>query len=218
MYLVVYDFCRGIRFLYKTGQLSYEDYKQYSKWDERFGIGDKMDAWNARFVEGKKKFDAWEQEHEVSRRMLAMLRTAWLVEQQQQTSLKQRTKSSRYRIVQYGYDGMAWLNRMLTALWNAIKGGGNSPLRQVLRGIRMEILSEWRVQEMGPRMGSALLALITVSMVGAMFAIAPKLLGALAINWICDLAHVGDGIWDSLLVPLGRMETKGRRLIRSRGG
>lgn len=82
MYLTAYDFFHGIWFMYKTGQLSYEYYKQYSKLDDRFGIGEKIDAWNARFQEGKRKFDQWEQQNEIGRRTLATLRTAWLVEEQ----------------------------------------------------------------------------------------------------------------------------------------
>lgn len=177
-YLVVYDFFHGIWFMYKTGQLSYEYYKQYSKLDDRFGIGEKIDAWNARFIEGKKKFDQWEKENEVSRRLLATLRTAWLVEEQ---SLKKgRRKQSKYRIVQYVYDVTGWCGRFLTATWDAITGGGSSDLREILKGIRINI-SESRWQEIGPRTGAAMLALVTVSLIGAMFAIAPKVLGFLAI-------------------------------------
>jgi hypothetical protein len=78
-YLLVYDAINGIWFMYRTGQLSYSYYKQYSKLDQRFGLGDKMDAWNARFQEGKERFDRWERENEVGRRVLAGLRTAWMV-------------------------------------------------------------------------------------------------------------------------------------------
>ena len=40
-----------------------------------------MDAWNARFVEGKKNFDEWERENEIGRKVLAGLRTVWMVEE-----------------------------------------------------------------------------------------------------------------------------------------
>jgi hypothetical protein len=80
-YLTVYDTMYGIWFMYKTGQLSYEYYKQYSKLDQRFGIQEKMDAWNARFIQGKQNFDAWEKNNEIGRRVLASFRTAWLVEE-----------------------------------------------------------------------------------------------------------------------------------------
>lgn len=81
VYLKCYDTMYGIWFMYKTGQLSYEYYKRYSKLDDRFGLSEKMDAWNARFIQGKKNFDAWEQENEIGRRVLAGFRTAWLVEE-----------------------------------------------------------------------------------------------------------------------------------------
>ena len=80
-YLSIYDATYGIWFMYKTGQLSYDYYKQYCKLDERFGIQNKMDAWNARFIQGKKNFDEWERQNEIGRRVLAGFRTAWLVEE-----------------------------------------------------------------------------------------------------------------------------------------
>jgi hypothetical protein len=206
-YLYVYDFLHGIWFMYKTGQLSYEYYKQYSKLDDRFGIGEKMDAWNARFIEGKKKFDAWERDNEVSRRMLAGLRTAWLVEQQSLN--KGRGTRSKYRIVQYGYDVMTWFGRFWTAVWNTMTGGGSSQLQQVLKGIRIHI-SESRMQTVGPRIGAALLALVIVSMVGAIFSVAPKLLGLVAImtgliwpTWVPELV-------DRFSSLLDEFKTKGR--------
>ena len=67
--------------MYKTGQLSYEYYKHYSALDNRFAIQQKVDSWNARFVEGKMAFDKWEKQNEVGRNVLAGLRTAWLVEE-----------------------------------------------------------------------------------------------------------------------------------------
>ena len=81
-YLKLYDTVQTVFFLYKTGQLSYTYYQQYQNLDQRFGIQTKMDAWNARFVQGKRNFDAWEQENEIGRKVLAALRTAWLVEEQ----------------------------------------------------------------------------------------------------------------------------------------
>ena len=82
MFLRVYDFFNGVWFMYKTGQLSYAYYKQFAQMDERFALTDKIDAWNARFQKGKVSFDKWEQENEVGRRILAGLRTVWLVEEQ----------------------------------------------------------------------------------------------------------------------------------------
>jgi hypothetical protein len=64
----------------------------------------KMDAWNARFQEGKVNFGKWEQDkkNEVGRTVLAGLRNVWLVDEQ---SKRCRAKeSSRYRVVQYFYN------------------------------------------------------------------------------------------------------------------
>jgi hypothetical protein len=43
--------------------------------DEPFAIQSKLDVWNARFMEGKIKVDAREKENEISRTVLAGLRT-----------------------------------------------------------------------------------------------------------------------------------------------
>lgn len=80
-YLKLYDAIQTVWFLFKTGQLSYDYYQRYQSLDQRFGIQRKMDAWNARFVQGKRNFDAWERENEIGRKVLATLRTAWLVEE-----------------------------------------------------------------------------------------------------------------------------------------
>jgi hypothetical protein len=47
-------------------------------------------------------------------------------------------------------------------------------------GIRINI-SESRMQEIGPHIGATIMALVTVSVVGSMYAIAPRFLGFLAI-------------------------------------
>lgn len=87
--LTTYDAINVLWYMYKTGKLSYAYYKQYEVLDSRFQITDKIDAWNLRFQEGKLKFDAWEKEHEISRKLLAGLRTFWTVEEQ---SLKRTSK------------------------------------------------------------------------------------------------------------------------------
>ena len=96
-YLLVKDALEGLWFLYRTGQLSLDYYKQYAQLDSKFQVTKKIDAWNARFVEGKRAFDEWERQHEVSRKVLATLRTAWLVEEE---SSKKR-KKSKYRLLRY---------------------------------------------------------------------------------------------------------------------
>lgn len=75
------DVVTGLYFTYKTGQLSMAYYRRYSAIDDKYGIQEKVDAWNARFRDGKQQFDAWERENEVGRKILAGLRTAWLVEE-----------------------------------------------------------------------------------------------------------------------------------------
>jgi hypothetical protein len=87
--LAVYDAINVLWYMYKTGKLSYAYYKQYESLDSRFQITDKIDAWNTRFQEGKLKFDRWEKENEISRKLLAGLRTFWMVEEQ---SLKRASK------------------------------------------------------------------------------------------------------------------------------
>lgn len=69
-YLLVYDFCQSIWFLYKTGQLSYDYMKRYQDIDSKYQIQEKIDAWNARFKKGKENFDQWEKENEVGRKFL----------------------------------------------------------------------------------------------------------------------------------------------------
>ena len=89
-YLVLYDYWQGIFFMYKTGQLSYEYYKSYASLDDKFGIQSKIDAWNAKFMEGKVAFDSWEKENEVGRKVLATLRTVWLVEERSIKKMQQK--------------------------------------------------------------------------------------------------------------------------------
>ena len=75
LYLTCYDFCQGMWYLYKTGQLSYDYMKQYQALDEKFKLQEKVDAWNTRFQQGKVDFDRWERDNEVGRKILAGLRT-----------------------------------------------------------------------------------------------------------------------------------------------
>jgi hypothetical protein len=61
------------------------------------------------------------------------------------------------------------------------------------------------MQEIGPRIGAAIMALVTVSMVGSMYAIAPQFLGFLAIGptWIPKL-------WDRLQLLVAEFAATGR--------
>ena len=104
---------------------------------------------------------------------------------------------------------MSWCRRFVAAFWDAITGGGSSSLREVLKGIRINI-SESRMQEIGPRIGAAVMALVTVSMVGSMYAIAPRFLGLLAIatgviwpTWVPEL-------WDRIQLLTAEFAATGR--------
>jgi len=194
-YLQVWDVIQGIWFMYRTGQLSYEYYKTYASLDQKFKIQDKMDAWNARFVEGKKNFDQWEQENEVGRKVLAGLRTIWLVEEKSYKSQRFRIdgrgkRRSKYRIVQYAHDTIHWFQKLLVAIYDAVTGGGNTELLEIVKGIKIQ-LDELNLETVSQRVGAATAALLAVNVVGAMFAIAPSILAVMAVvtgmiwpNWV----------------------------------
>lgn len=159
VYLKLFDFLQTFFFMYKTGQLSYEYYKRYERIDERWGLTQKMDAWNARFVENKLRFDQWEKSNEVGRKVLAALRTAWLVEETRNKSRSIRRRQSRIRVVQMGY--------------NVVGSMG-----QVVRQMRQKLLTS--SQSPGNRVAGALVAVVTVTLVGALFTLSPLGLAALA--------------------------------------
>jgi hypothetical protein len=173
--LDVYDAWQTLWFLYKTGQLSYDYYKRYAVMDERFHIQSKVDAWNARFMEGKIKFDAWEKENEIGRTVLAGLRTVWLVEEQ---SKRKTQKKSRYRVVQVGYDIAFWFGRLFSKVGKLIgpKGGW----KEFIQGIRKDMKNS-ELDAMGTRVGAIVGSLFAVYMIGALFAISPPFLAVLAV-------------------------------------
>ncbi len=152
-----------------------------------------MDAWNARFVEGKRNFDQWEQENEIGRKVLAGLRTVWMLEENSYKSQKNRIKGrrqSKYRLVQYVIDFGSWLKKFFSAVWNALTGSGSNELLDVFNGVKIQI-RELNLEIVSQRMGAAIAALLAVNIVGAMFALAPSLLGVLAVlcgmvwpNWV----------------------------------
>ena len=192
--LLFYDAVNAIFFMYKTGQLSMEYYKRYAVLDKRFEIQTKVDAWNARFVEGKKAFDAWERDNEVGRKALALSRTIWLVEERSlEKGRKRQQRQSRYRLVQALYDVSFSLGRFVGSILKALTGGGSSELREFLVGIRIG-MSESRVNEIGIRVGAAVAALVATSVTGALFSISPLFLGFLAVlvgvvwpSWVTEL-------------------------------
>ena len=71
-----------------------------------------MDAWNARFVEGKKNFDKWERENEIGRKVLAGLRTVWMVEENSYRSQKYRIQKGLKKGKQSKYYDL-WKQRKL---------------------------------------------------------------------------------------------------------
>jgi hypothetical protein len=189
-YLKANDVVQTYFFLYKTGQLSYAYYKQYAKLDERYAIQQKIDAWNERFVEGKKAFDKWEKENEVGRKVLATLRTVWLVEER---SLKKhrllRRRTSKYRAVQFFYDGVFALGRLWRAAWKGVTGRGGKEWNEFVAGITKKTTSDST-----SRVTAAFAALIVVYLTGLLFTVAPKLLALTAIlvglawpSWISEL-------------------------------
>ena len=177
-WLQLYDYWKTLWFLYKTGQLSYEYYKSYSSLDEKFQIQAKIDAWNARFQEGKKMFDQWEKEHEVGRTVLAGLRTIWLVEEQ---SLRRAKKKSRYRIVQACYDVADWFGRFLRGMRKRIRtwmesDGDGLGWREFLRGVWTDVQTSSEWDAMRVRLGAVIAAMMAVNLLGAIFSISPPFL------------------------------------------
>ncbi|KAL3902398.1 MAG: hypothetical protein SGILL_010837 [Bacillariaceae sp.] len=144
--------------------------------DSRFEIQNKVDAWNRRFAEGKKKFDAWEEENEVSRTILAGLRTVWLVDEQ---SKRRAREKSRYRLVQVLYDAKfyvkVWLRKFKTWATSFFQEGG---LQGVITDLRNDLASG---ESASARVGAAVVAAMVVNIGGAMFSISPVFSNLLAI-------------------------------------
>ena len=215
-YLRIKDAIHGLWFMYKTGQLSYSYYKQYSTLDQRFALTQKIDAWNARFQDGKKAFDSWEREHEIGRKLLATMRTVWLVEER---SLQRGRKGllvglSNYRVVQYLGMVKRRIQTFVTGVWRRIigtdangGGGGDNDFGNLLRGIRNSILQPGSsgsssgggggLEELLlPRIGAAVGAFVVLNLVGALFALWPNVLGLVAIltglvwpTWVAELGE-----------------------------
>eukprot|EP00977_Amphora_coffeiformis_P012006 scaffold2954_cov171-Amphora_coffeaeformis.AAC.8 len=182
-YLQVYDMVTALFFMYKTGQLSYSMWRKYADLDGRYKIQDKIDAWNAVFIEGKENFDRWEKENEVGRKVLATVRTIWLVEERslKKKGLKRVRKRSRYRVIQVIYDGAYFTGRFVASLWRLISGGGTSlELSEFLRGIRLDI-SKAQIDTIGRRIGAVMAALVGVNIAGALYTLSPGFLMLLAI-------------------------------------
>ena len=180
VYLKVFDFGSGMWFMYKTGQLSYEYWQKYAALDQQFAIQSKIDAWNAKFLKGKENFDRWEQENEIGRKLLAGLRTAWLVEE---NAFKKsaRQKKSRYRVVQWFYDGNRYVIKKVKNIYSE-RGHVWKEIRDLAEGMRQELVnpSQWQAS-IRPRIAAALAALTFVNLTGTLFSVSPALLGVVAV-------------------------------------
>jgi hypothetical protein len=189
-FLKVSDAWQAFFFMYKTGQLSYEYYKTYAALDNRFAIQNKIDAWNARFVEGKMAFDRWERENEVGRKLLAGLRTAWLVEERSQkkrTGLLKRSQrhQSRYRIIQFLYDAAYTCGKLWSSMWSALLGGEiGAEIQAFFRGLLRGDANSLSTAQ--ARVRGIVLTVVAVYLTGALFTISPGILAIFAagLGWI----------------------------------
>jgi hypothetical protein len=86
---------------------------------------------------------------------------------------------------------------VLHALWTASFFGGSSfaELNALVEETRKD-LSSWNLERVAQRVGSSLTALVLVTLIGAMFAVAPVFLGLIAIvagslwpSWARDFVH-----------------------------
>lgn len=199
-YRITLDGMKALWFLYKTGQLSYEYYKSYETLDRKFAIQDKIDAWNSVFVKGKQKFDAWEQQNEVGRKVLAGIRTAWLVDEE---SRKRAAGRSRYRLVQYFYDFRRSANRFLKKAISFIRSlFEDDGLQTFWKGLQADLQ---RKGSLPTRLEAVVAAIVAVNICGALFSLSAGFSNLLAIlgaviwpTWTNDLFTRTREIWVDL--------------------
>jgi len=192
------DGLKALWFLYKTGQLSYEYYKSYETLDKKFAIQQKVDAWNRVFAEGKKKFDAWEKENEVSRKVLAGLRTAWLVDEESRK--RAAGGKSRYRLVQSFYDLRRSVQKVLKRTMKSIRSlSEEGGLETFWKGLQADLQSEG---SLSIRIGAIAAAVAAVNVFGALFSLSAGFSNLLAIllaviwpSWASDLVSRTQEIW-----------------------
>lgn len=186
----VYDGLNTFFFMYKTGQLSYEYYKRYASLDNRFGIQEKLDAWNARFVEGKLAFDKWEKSNEIGRKALAGIRTAFLIGEQnskRRSEMLRRNQhhQSDYRIIQLIYDVTYAIGRLFGFVWELVVGGNGNRSRE-FREFLSGIFGKGIGSTAQARIRGVAAALVMVHLIGALFTISSTFLALLAaaLGWI----------------------------------
>ncbi|GMI17823.1 hypothetical protein TrLO_g1785 [Triparma laevis f. longispina] len=197
-YITVAEFFNSVWFMYKTGQLSYAYFKQYEKIDQRFKVQDKMDAWNRRFQEGKVNFDRWEKENEVGRKILAGLRTAWMVEDTRSGKAGKKLKVVK-RVA----------GRTANALLDPLRGNGVKELKEVLQGLKIE-LQTMDYETSARRVASSFMAYVSLNFIGVLFSTAPGILavsgmiaGAIYPGWIA-------GGWRRITASLAEARDKGK--------
>ena len=207
------DGMKALWFLYKTGQLSYEYYKSYETLDKRFAIQNKVDAWNKVFVKGKQRFDVWEKENEVGRKVLAGLRTAWLVDEESRMRAAGR---SQYRLVQSAYDLKRSVTRLLQRTIESIRSlfeeGG---LQTFWKGLQADLRREG---SLSVRLGAIGAALVAVNVCGALFSISAGFSNLLAVigaviwpTWAGDLLSRTQEIWLDIQSRGGSSNKKGKK-------
>jgi hypothetical protein len=186
-WLRAWDFATAMWFMYKTGELSYDYWKRYEDLDRRLGLTDKVDAWNARFVQGKRSFDRWEQENEVGRKVLATLRTMWMVEEQsyQRQFKKRKDSMSENAVVKYIQNFFAWVRRIFLASWNIFTVERQGELKELVAGVKVQLSELMSTRVVIQRAGSAISLLVLVNFIGALFASSPGVLSMVAL--ICGI-------------------------------
>ena len=186
-WLRAWDFATAMWFMYKTGELSYDYWKRYEDLDRRLGLTDKVDAWNARFVQGKRSFDRWEQENEVGRKVLATLRTMWMVEEQsyQRQFKKRKDRISKNAVVQYIQNFFAWVRRIFFSVWNIVAVDRQGELKELVAGVKVQLSELMSTRVVIQRAGSAISLLVLVNFIGALFASSPGVLSMVAL--ICGI-------------------------------
>jgi len=165
-----------------------------------------MDAWNSKFQEGKKNFDKWERENEVGRKVLAGLRTVWMVDGRRTKGLK---GGSRSRLARAGASTAGWLGRFFAAVLDPFRGNGVEELRDLAVGVAVEIESlDYEIATRRAVSGAA--ALVLVSFGGRVLVAWPRAFGLLA----CGVGGVYPGFmatgWRRLKGTFEEVKAAGR--------
>ena len=129
------------------------------------------------------------------------------------TSLKRKQSGnkSRYRVLQYGFNVVAWFGQGVATCWKVVTGGASPETLHVMRGIRMALLDR---EALGQRAVAAFAVLCIVNVLGALFSVSPTVLGILAImvglvwpSWTSELRERLEILRDEL-EEMGRTNDK----------